>query len=67
MSILPDHPTPILLKTHTRDPIPYTIYSTRGKRDDVQFYDEYSAKNGSQRLMDGYRFIKNYITYSNTK
>jgi len=65
ISILPDHPTPILFRTHTCDPIPYAIYSTLGKRDDVKFYDEYSAKNGSQGLMDGYRFIKNYITYSN--
>ncbi len=64
ISILPDHPTPILVKTHTCDPIPYAMHSTRGKQDEVQFYDEYSAKNGSQGLMDGYRFIENYITYS---
>jgi 2,3-bisphosphoglycerate-independent phosphoglycerate mutase len=64
ISILPDHPTPILIKTHTCDPIPYAMHSTRGKRDEVEFYDEYSAKNGSQGLMDGYRFIENYITYS---
>jgi 2,3-bisphosphoglycerate-independent phosphoglycerate mutase len=40
------------------------MHSTRGKWDEVEFYDEYSAKNGSQGLMDGYRFIENYITYS---
>ena len=33
MMILPDHPTPIKLKTHTSDPVPYVIYdstSTQG-------------------------------------
>jgi 2,3-bisphosphoglycerate-independent phosphoglycerate mutase len=64
ISILPDHPTPIKVKTHTTDPVPCAMYSTGGKRDDVQYYDEYSAKNGSQGLMDGYRFIENYLNYS---
>lgn len=63
ISILPDHPTPIKIKTHTTDPVPFAMYSTNGKPDEVKFYDECSAKNGSQGLRDGYKFIENYLNY----
>ena len=64
LSILPDHPTPISIKTHTKDPVPYAMFSSKGSRDDVKFYDESSAKNGSQGLIDGYRFMENFLNYS---
>lgn len=65
ISILPDHPTPIALKTHTRDPVPYAMYSTRGTTDEVEAYDEFNAENGSQGLKDGFRFMDNFLKYSN--
>lgn len=64
ISILPDHPTPISMKTHALDPVPYAMYSTKGSSDDVELYDEESAKSGSQGLMEGYNFITNLISYS---
>lgn len=64
LSILPDHPTPITVKTHTSDPIPYAMFSSKGSRDDVNFYDEFSAKNGSQDLIDGYKFLENFLAFS---
>ncbi|HJH29951.1 MAG TPA: cofactor-independent phosphoglycerate mutase [Methanosarcinaceae archaeon] len=46
--VLPDHPTPISLKTHTSDPVPFAIYSTAHKDlDDTAAFDEESAKQGS--------------------
>lgn len=65
VSILPDHPTPIILKTHVKDPVPYAMYSTRGTSDDVTSYDEFKAKQGSQGLKDGYGFVENLMKYSN--
>jgi 2,3-bisphosphoglycerate-independent phosphoglycerate mutase len=64
MTILPDHPTPIALKTHTKDPVPYAMFSTHGESDSVTRYDEKSAEKGSQGLMDGFRFIENFLLYS---
>ncbi|MFI3289120.1 MAG: cofactor-independent phosphoglycerate mutase [Rikenellaceae bacterium] len=59
VAILPDHPTPIRLRTHTRDAVPFVIYDTREESgDDVQQYDEDSAKKGSLRTLDGEDFIK---------
>jgi 2,3-bisphosphoglycerate-independent phosphoglycerate mutase len=65
LSILPDHPTPITLKTHIKDPVPYAMYSTKGVSDDITSYDELRGKQGSQGLRDGYRFMDNLLEYSN--
>ncbi|HJH32347.1 MAG TPA: cofactor-independent phosphoglycerate mutase [Methanosarcinaceae archaeon] len=46
--VLPDHPTPISLKTHTSDPVPFAIYSTADKDpDDAVAFDEESGHQGS--------------------
>lgn len=45
--VMPDHPTPVSLKTHTSDPIPFLLYDTREEKiDSVLVYDEQSAKEG---------------------
>ncbi|AAM03586.1 TPA: cofactor-independent phosphoglycerate mutase [Methanosarcina acetivorans] len=50
--VLPDHPTPISVKTHTRDPIPFAIYRTdAADPDGVEYFDEESVKNGSMGLV----------------
>lgn len=64
ISILPDHPTPIILKTHSKDPVPYAMYSSKGTMDSVEKYDENSAKNGSQGLREGHMFMDNFLEYS---
>jgi 2,3-bisphosphoglycerate-independent phosphoglycerate mutase len=61
ISILPDHATPIPIKTHTTDLIPYAMCSTNGTKDDVNQYDEFSAKNGSLGTIEGYKFMKNFL------
>ncbi len=59
VAILPDHPTPIHLKTHTREAIPFVIYDTREESgDDVMKYDEASAAKGSYGTLRGEEFIK---------
>ncbi|MEI7433389.1 MAG: cofactor-independent phosphoglycerate mutase [Methanomicrobiales archaeon] len=45
IAILPDHPTPIRLKTHTSDPVPFAV---RGlKKDDTKRYSEREAQSGT--------------------
>jgi 2,3-bisphosphoglycerate-independent phosphoglycerate mutase len=64
IAILPDHPTPLKLKTHTSDPVPYSMCSTDNISDDVMKYDEYSARKGVMGIKPGYEFIKNFIHQS---
>lgn len=50
--VLPDHPTPISLKTHTKDPIPFAIYRTdKADPDETNAFDEESVKKGSLGLV----------------
>jgi 2,3-bisphosphoglycerate-independent phosphoglycerate mutase len=51
VALLPDHPTPITVGTHTRDPVPFTISSPTIQADDVETFDEDSAKNGGFGLV----------------
>jgi 2,3-bisphosphoglycerate-independent phosphoglycerate mutase len=51
MAILPDHPTPLSVGTHTRDPVPFTIFSSEGNSDKILAFDEFSAKKGSFGLV----------------
>ncbi len=41
--ILPDHPTPIRLRTHTIDPVPFMIYSSANEFDGVETFSEANA------------------------
>ena len=43
IAVLPDHPTPCELRTHTSDPIPFLIWYPGIEPDEVQTYDEISA------------------------
>lgn len=62
IAILPDHPTPIDIRTHTSKPVPLAIYSsTDNTPDDVEVYDEYSVIKGSLGLDKGYNLIKTLI------
>ncbi len=52
IAVLPDHPTPITVGTHTRDPVPFVVYSPFAVPDDVREFDEVSAKNGTFGLVE---------------
>lgn len=61
IAILPDHPTPCAIRTHTYDPVPVTIYSPNNEPDSVEVYDEFSVKEGSLGLLKGDEFIKTFL------
>ncbi len=52
IAVLPDHPTPIKIGTHSRDPVPFAIASPNVKPDGVKAFDEISAKKGGFGLVD---------------
>ena len=53
IAVLPDHPTPIDVGTHTRDMVPIAIYSSKDEADAVSVYDEDSVKNGALGELTG--------------
>ena len=57
IAVLPDHPTPIDVGTHTRDPVPIAIYSSKDEADDVLVYDEDSVKDGALGELVGCNLI----------
>ncbi|MDO5523048.1 MAG: cofactor-independent phosphoglycerate mutase [Bacteroidia bacterium] len=59
IAVLPDHPTPCAIRTHTRDPIPFLIYRNGIEPDSVQVYDEFAARAGFYGLLKGDEFMKN--------
>jgi len=58
MAILPDHPTPIKVRTHTSDPVPFLIYSPNEKGDGIKKFDEFSVEDGSLGTLDAPDFLK---------
>jgi 2,3-bisphosphoglycerate-independent phosphoglycerate mutase len=58
IALLPDHPTPCILRTHTHDPVPFIIYHPGEKPDSVEHYNEEETKNGFYGLIKGDEFMK---------
>ena len=52
--VLPDHPTPIYLRTHTSDPVPFFIYDSQKVQDGVSAFDEDHAAATKYYVADGY-------------
>jgi len=63
IAILPDHPTPCAIKTHTNSPVPFIIYRPGEKADEVTVYDEFAAEKGSYGLLKGAEFMNELIKH----
>ena len=57
ISILPDHPTPLAVRKHTTDPVPFSVMKP-GLNGDGNSFDEDSGRKGSFGLVDGMDFVK---------
>lgn len=57
MMILPDHPTPIRVRTHTSDPVPYLLYDSTQKKEGRGSYCEKTACQTGIFEEKGYRLI----------
>lgn len=56
--ILPDHPTPIRLRTHTIDPVPFMIYSSKEDKAGVNTFTEESAASTGLYIPHGHELMK---------
>ena len=61
IAILPDHPTPCAIKTHTASAIPFIIYNPEKEADKVEVYNEFSVKEGSYGVLNEDEFIKSFL------
>ncbi|KYC47357.1 MAG: 2,3-bisphosphoglycerate-independent phosphoglycerate mutase 1 [Candidatus Methanofastidiosum methylothiophilum] len=57
IGIVADHPTPIKVKTHVSDPVPFAVYSDKIESDNSSKYTEKEAKKGRYGLIQGSEFI----------
>ncbi len=61
MLILPDHPTPIRIRTHSNGPIPYLLYDNRKKLGGQENYSEETAEESELIWKDGYKLIDHLL------
>lgn len=61
IAILPDHPTPVEIRTHVKEPVPFIIYYKGIKPDEVQQYDEVSCVRGEYGLVVLTDFMKEFM------
>lgn len=61
IAVLPDHPTPCRLRTHTSNPVPVMIYNYGEDADGIREYSENTARQGSLGMMESDEFIKEFL------
>ncbi len=62
MLIMPDHPTPLKIKTHTADPVPYVIFdSTQTENGSGKEYTEENAKKTGIFIEKGYTLMGKFL------
>lgn len=59
--ILPDHPTPVCKRTHTREAVPYLLYESDLKRSGQSSYNEKTGRKSGIYLKEGYHLIDRLI------
>jgi len=57
MLVLPDHPTPIRLRTHVGEPVPYLLYDSTNKLASNLRYNEKDAKKSGIYIENGHEII----------
>ena len=58
MVVLPDHPTPISLRTHTADNVPYLLYDSTAERSENWHYNEREAAQTANFIPEGHKLIE---------
>jgi 2,3-bisphosphoglycerate-independent phosphoglycerate mutase len=61
--VLPDHPTPLSMRTHAADPVPYVIYSSEKalRNDSVEGFDEMTARKSRVFIERGFELIERFL------
>jgi len=59
--VLPDHATPISIKTHSAEPVPFAIYSSQKKVKGASGYNEKSISRSKLRIEQGHKLMAYFI------
>ena len=61
LMVLPDHPTPIAVRTHVSDPVPYMLYDSTVLCSHQGLYTEEDAKKSGIFVPEGYKLIEHFL------
>ena len=61
IALLPDHPTPIEIRTHVKEPVPFAIWHRGIQPDKVTTYDEKSCTRGEYGLLSLQQFMETFM------
>lgn len=61
MLVMPDHPTPVRVRTHTSDPVPYMIYDSTAPVEGKETYCERAGKETGVFREEGYRLLDHLL------
>lgn len=64
IAVLPDHPTPVEIRTHVQEPVPFLIHYPGIEPDEVKEYDELSCVGGSYGLLRLQQFMEVFMGIS---
>lgn len=59
--ILPDHPTPICIRTHSADPVPYILYDSRVQKSNTWKYNEKEATQTGVCVPEGCLLMEQFL------
>lgn len=61
MLVLPDHPTPVRVRTHTSDSVPYLLYDSTKTADGAERYTEETGAKSGIYYAEGYKLINHLL------
>ena len=67
IAVLPDHPTPVEIQTHVKEPVPFLIWHREIKPDEVTCFDEISCVNGCHGLLKQQQFMQVFMNTEPTQ
>lgn len=63
IALLPDHPTPVEIRTHVKEPVPFAIWHPHIEPDNVCAFDEESCGKGSYGMLYMEQFMDEFMKY----
>ena len=60
--VCPDHPTPLCIKTHSSDPVPYLIYRSNDEKNGADVFTEQTAKDSGNYIEEGYTIMEHLLS-----
>lgn len=63
IALLPDHPTPVEIRTHVKEPVPFAIWHPNIEPDGVCIFDEESCEKGSYGMLYMEQFMNEFMKF----